>query len=153
MTYLRSPVGEGSSWDLNPGFPWDTLPATVSTGPSTLALPYRASQCCLPGPSLQPDLGGTQPSEQSLPQLYKSSSALDLHCSWSLPPPPPPTLRHHSPPSTQCYLQPLSRPVLRDSSSLIPKTGDEWSHQPVGRPLPLDKPGDIWVTLKESSYQ
>lgn len=54
---------------------------------------------------------------------------------------------------TQCYLQPLSGPVLLDSSSLIPKPGDEWSYQPVAESLPLDKPLDIWVTLKESSYQ
>lgn len=99
------------------------------------------SQCCLSGPSLQPDLWGTQPSEHPLLQLCKSSSALDLCCSWS----PSPT--------TSAILSLSLGPVLLDISSLIPKHGDEWSHQPVARPLPLDNPGAIWVTLKENSYQ
>ena len=142
MTYLRSLLVKGVARDLNPGFLCDTLPATISTGLRTLALPYQASHCCLPGPSLQPDLWGTQPSEQPLPTLHILLS-----------PGSPPLMVLTSTPPTQCYLQPLSGPVLQDSSSLIPKTGDECSYQPVARPLPLDKPGDIWVTLKESRYQ
>lgn len=55
-------------------------------------------------------------------------------------------------PPPQCYLEPLSGPVLLDTSGLIPQQGDEWSFQPVARPLPLDNPEDIWVILKENSY-
>ena len=53
----------------------------------------------------------------------------------------------------QPVLSRASGPVLLDISSLILKHGDEWSYQPVARPLPLDNPGAIWVTLKENSYQ